>query len=188
MLKKNSRLVALFIMLLLSILFIMLPSLSNKNSSHVTIDRLIDLPLINQHEQPAMLVFFGYSGCMEICTPRLMQIAAWYETLNELKKQTTLLFFDLSPSDNTQQADAFAKSFHPDFHGIQPGKPLINDYVSAFDVYYAPSLFKSNEIDHTPHLYLLKKIQDKYHLRIIYFSYPYDMIQIKADLETLLNE
>ncbi|MCU7950016.1 MAG: SCO family protein [gamma proteobacterium symbiont of Bathyaustriella thionipta] len=187
--KKFIAPIIIFTLLLLSLLLIFLPSISAEKNGRITINRAINLPLLKQHEKETLLVFFGYSGCVDICTPRLMQIASWYDKLNvSIKKRTTLLFFDLSSPEDKNTPDRFAKTFHNDFHGIYLNRQNINNYVSAFDVYYAQSLFKANEIDHTSHLYLLKKGEKGHDLRTIYSAYPYDLLQVKTDMEGLLNE
>lgn len=189
----KKKLTAVFIILLAimsSILIIILPSFFGKDLSHVTLKQEISLEHILDTHKELELVFFGYAGCRDVCTPRLEKLGLWYKTLSQQTKSSLgLKFFDLSTPEDKTLPDSFAKAFHQDFEGIYLPKDDLLRYTRTFNVYFSPSLMDETEIDHTTHLYLVKKdAHGKNHLRSIYTTFPYDLIQIQADIQDLLNE
>lgn len=173
----------------ISLFLIILPTFSSKHSGRVEMHREINLPLLDAQKEKLLFVFFGYTGCVDICTPRLTQVGHWYRSLKDpLQEESKFLFFDLSRPAEISMPDEFAKAFNPEFEGIYLDDETLNDYSRAFDVYYAPSLSREYEYDHTPHLYMLKKGKHGYNLRYIYFAYPYDLQQIETDIKELLRE
>lgn len=187
--KDRVGLFLVFLLIIVSLLLIILPSFSSGQSGRVAIDRTISLPLFEHRQEKVIMAFFGYTGCSDICTPRLRQIAQWYATLPDaVKAECRFYFFDLSKPSDPKMPENFAKAFNAEFEGIYLDNETLNDYSRAFDVYYAPSLSSAYEIDHSPHLYMLKKVKNGYDLRYIYFSYPYHMDLIETDLKELQND
>ena len=188
--KKITALLVILFVIVSSILIVVLPSFLGKDISHIRLTQELSLKRILDKEQDLELVFFGYAGCRNICTPRLEELGQWYKTLPlQTQSHLGLKFFDLSiPEDNTLP-DSFAKAFHEDFEGIHLPKKTLLHYTGEFSVYFSPSLIDEYEIDHSTHLYLVKKdTNGKKYLRFIYTNFPYDLIQINTDIQTLLNE
>jgi protein SCO1/2 len=176
-------------LILFSLAIIALPTFFIKDGGRVTIDRTISLPLIDQQDTPLLLLFFGYTGCVDICTPRLQQLGSMISELPaDIQQRSKLLFFDVSKPEVAQVSDDFAKSFSDRFEGVPINDGRLDQYTRAFDIYYAPSLSDPYEYDHTPHLYMLKKEKNRYHLRHIYYAYPYNEKQLVSDIKALLNE
>lgn len=189
----RKKLTALFIMTLAvmsSILIIILPSFFGKNLSHIKLKQELSLEHVLDKNKELELVFFGYAGCLDVCTPRLEELGLWYETLSkQTRLHLGLKFFDLSSPEDKNLPDSFAKAFHQDFEGLYLPKEDLLHYTGTFNVYFSPSLMNETEIDHTTHLYLVKKnTHGKSHLRFIYTTFPYDLIQIQTDIQDLLNE
>ena len=166
-----------------------IPTFFTNGISRVAIHKEVNLPLILNDDKDVALVFFGYSGCSDICTPRLYSINEIYNSLHvDVKKRVDVEFLDVSvPVDNTLPV-RFAAFFNPDFKGIFLNSKILREYTRAFDVYFSQSLSDTTEYDHTSNLYLLKKTDIKKELRYIYSSYPYDIDQINLDIKELLNE
>ncbi len=131
------------------------------------------------------LVFFGYVGCPTVCTPRLQEITEIYKDFVE-KSQTdklSVLFINLQSTMSTQEADVYAKSFHPDFKGVTYKKQSLLTTLRMFQAYYSHSLLDSDEIEHTQFLYFVHKgTSDNYYLNNIYINTPYDKDTVVNDL------
>ena len=179
----------LFLVVLVSILIMIIPTFFTKGISRVELNREVNLPLILNDDKEVKILFFGYSGCSDICTPRLYSIDEFYNTLDaDMKTKVGVEFLDISiPSDKELPA-RFAEFFNPEFKGIYLSPDTIREYTKIFDVFFSPSLIDEAEYDHTSNIYLVKKDKNKKELRYIYNSYPYDFKQISSDIRRLLNE
>jgi protein SCO1 len=187
-LKKFLPFLLFFLLICVSILITIAPSFTSANLSRISVEEKIDLPLILDSNKEIALVFFGYSGCVNICTPRLEDIAVFYKTLDDATKQKIEInFLDISTPADKELPDQFAKAFHKDFKGIYLDRANIHAYTKAFKVYYARSLMESSEFDHSTHLYLVTKNGDDKILRIMYIAYPFDFKQIASDIEEFLH-
>ena len=83
---------------------------------------------------------------------------------------------------------SFLIFFNKNFKGIYLEQNVLRDYTKVFSVFFSQSLIDKTEYDHTANLYLIKKDNNKKKIRYIYNAYPYDVKQIKIDIEELLNE
>jgi len=188
----KSRVYATFFILLIiliSVLVMIIPTFFTNGISRIELKQEIDLPLILNDEKDIKLIFFGYAGCADICTPRLDYLSKMYEKLDEETKQRVgVEFIDISAPIDTTLPQKFAEAFHKDFKGIYLDKNTIRKYTKPFKVYFSNSFIDKTEYDHTTNLYIVKKDKNKKELRYIYSAYPYDMTQINLDLKELLNE
>ncbi len=175
--------------MLLSLMIVILPTFFTKGLSRIELNQTLELPLVLDGKKPIEFIFFGYAGCLDVCTPRLHHLASWYTTLSpETQQKIGVRFFDLSIPASAEVPDTFAKTFNPDFKGVFLSKNVLRDYTREFSVYFADSLLKKDEMDHTAHLYLVKRDAQGKKLRFIYTAYPYDLKQIQSDIEELLDE
>jgi len=178
-----------FLVVLVSVLIMIIPTFFTKDISAVSVNKEINLPLILNDSKNIELVFFGYAGCDDICTPRLYAINKFYNTLdNKIKVKVGVKFLDISvPYDKTLPL-RFAKFFNNNFKGVYLSKYVLRDYTKAFNVFFSKSLLDDTGYDHTANLYLLKRDKNGKYLRYIYSAYPYDFKQITLDIEELINE
>ena len=191
MIIKNSlkAFILISLVLIASIAIMILPSFVTKGVSRIELNQELQLDLVLDEDNDIELVFFGYAGCSDICTPRLETISQWYTQLPlDLKNRLGLKFLDLSVPKDKKLPDSFAKAFHQDFKGVYLEPSLLRNYTKAFSVYFSPSLMNETEIDHTSHLYLAKRDKVNKKLRFIYTAYPYDFKQIQHDIQELLHE
>lgn len=151
----------------------------------IHIHKPIQMPSHTPALKKQALIFFGYVGCMDVCTPRLHEIAA---IVNQYEQQTSrrdldVLFINIDPESTTHEANTFAKAFHPNFIGVTLPKNELMKITSIFNTYFSAGLLDKNEINHTQHLYLLRKDSNQnYYLRNIYIKVPYDRKIILDDL------
>ncbi len=177
------------LVVVVSIFIMIIPTFFTKGISRTALNKELRLPLILNDKKEVKLVFFGYSGCRDICTPRLYSIDEFYKTLNkETRKRVGVEFLDISVPYDKALPSRFAAFFNPDFKGIYLKQNILREYTKPFDVFFSQSLMDNTEYDHTANLYLLKKTKDKKELRYIYNAYPYDFEQITLDIKELLNE
>ena len=179
----------IILVIVVSILIMIIPTFSTKGISRVILKKEVNLPLILNDDKDVKLLFFGYSGCSDICTPRLQSLNKFYEALDpEMKKEIGVEFLDISIPRDTELPSRFAKFFNPDFKGIYLDNTILREYTKLFDVYFSKSLMDSTEYDHTANIYIVKRSQNKKELRYVYSSYPYNFKQIDSDIRGLLNE
>ena len=187
--KKLQSASILILVVIVSVLIMVIPTFFTKGISRVSLNKEVNLPLILDDEREVKLLFFGYSGCSDICTPRLQSINTFFEGLDSnMKEQIGVEFLDISVPDDSNLPSRFAEYFNPSFKGIYLNKEVLREYTKPFDVYFSQSLFNNSEYDHTANIYIVKKTQNKKELRYIYNSYPYDFKQIILDIRGLLNE
>lgn len=142
---------------------------------YIEINRKIESELFSQYKNENILVFFGYVGCIDICTPRLEEVSIIYEKLKKLNIDVRVLFINLTKQNDPELVDLFAKSFNKDFEGIYPEKLELNSLKKEFSIYSAQKLGSSYEVDHTAFLYLVKKIDSKHYLKRIYVKVPFNV-------------
>ena len=186
---KKSYLAAviIFFLILISIFITIAPTFFTKGVSRVSLHQNIDLSLILDTPKEIELVFFGYAGCTDICTPRLHNIAEWYQQ-SIYKDEVQVRFLDISRPYDTFLPQLFAASFNKEFIGVYLKEDFLREYTKEFSVYFARSFRDEHEFDHTANLYLLKRSKNFKELRYIYSAYPYDFKQITADIEELIHE
>ena len=187
--KKISGLLLLLFVLFTSVMVMILPTFFTKGISRTTMNQEFDLPLLMNDEKDVKLLFFGYSGCSDICSPRLEAINKFYTMLTkEEKKRVGVEFVDISSPSDKSLPHRFASFFNPDFKGIYLNQKVLREYTKAFQVFFSKSLLNETEYDHSANLYLVKKNKAHKSIRYVYSAYPYDLQQLKLDTEELLNE
>lgn len=158
---------------------------SYMKDGRVHVHKPIQMPIHVPDLKKQTLVFFGYVGCTDICTPRMQEIAALMQHYKQqsFRNDLDVLFINLDSTSTTDQADTFAKSFHQDFMGVTLPKNELMKITSIFNTYFSASLTDSTKINHTQNLYLLRQDNNQnYYLRNIYTKVPYDSKTILKDL------
>lgn len=172
-----------------SAIIMILPTFFSEGVSRFSTNQEIDLPLVLNDEKDIKLIFFGYSGCVDVCTPRLESLSKIYKGFEEpVKKRVGVEFLDISRPQDKMLPQVFAGYFHQDFKGIYLNDVVLRKYTKEFSVYFSKSLMDENEFDHTAHLYIVKRDGLKKTIRYIYNTYPYDEMQIKKDIKGLIDE
>ena len=179
----------LLVVIFTSVAVMILPTFFTKGVSRTALKQPFELPLLLNDKKDIKLLFFGYAGCSDICTPRLQAINKFYTSLSKREQRRVgVEFVDISsPADKTLP-NRFANYFNNDFKGIYLEQNILRDYTKAFHVFFSQSLLDKMEYDHSANLYLVKRDKGIKEIRYIYNSYPYDIEQLKLDTEELLNE
>ena len=187
--KKIYAFALLFLIVLISTLIVILPTFFTKGVSRMELHKEINLPLLLNDDQDVKIVFFGYSGCVDVCTPRLHAVSALYDDLSmDVKKRVGVDFLDVSSPQNKKLPSDFAKLFNKEFNGVYLDDGMARVYAREFNVYFSKGLIDKTEYDHTSNLYLIKRRANKKEIRYVYSSFPYDLRQIQIDIEELLHE
>ncbi len=156
----------LFIPLFQSLLF------QNMADGKISINREIKVPFLPYSEKKLSLLFFGYYGCSDVCTPFLEKLSTIYESdvFKSYKKDVDIYFVNLNPAVKKHNPDEFAKYFNQNFQGIYLTHNEIMSIDREFGLYHTSSLRDKSKINHTDNLYLLEKSNGKFKLKHIYFS------------------
>lgn len=187
--QKNSALLILIAVVFVSILVMIIPTFGSKNISRVSLNKKLNLDLILNDDKDIKLIFFGYSACPDICSPRLEAINNYYKSIDKSNKNRIgVEFLDISSPIDKSLPQRYAEFFNINFKGIYLDLNILREYTKAFEVYFSKSLLNETEYDHTGNLYVVKKTNNSKYLRYIYNSYPYDFEQINKDIKGLLDE
>jgi protein SCO1/2 len=190
MIKQRILSGTLFVLVIaIAMVITVLPTFFTKGISRVALQQDIDLELVLSSDKDIEFVFFGYAGCLDVCTPRLQQLGTWFASQpQKVQERVGVRFFDLAVPTDQSVPHTFAQSFHKSFQGVFLSEKVLRSYTKAFSVYFAKALMRDGEIDHSAHLYLVKRYKKRKQLRFIYTAYPYDFKQMSLDVEELLHE
>jgi len=146
-----------------------------KQNGIIEVDRPVENALFDKFDKENLLVFFGYVGCRDICTPRLEEIAMLYDSLPPgMQAATEVLFINIKPLGDPDQSGLFSRSFHPAFKGVSLEGKTLETLMRVFDARYSPSMGRTGEYDHTAFLYLLKKEDAHYRIKAIFTLVPFN--------------
>ena len=101
--------------------------LIDHNSKSITLSRF---------ENRVIAVFFGYTHCPHICSPKLAELAKITRSLGPLAKDFQVLFITVDPVyDTPRQLAGFLPKFHPSFIGVTGSKDNINKTIKNYRIY-----------------------------------------------------
>ncbi|MDD2653362.1 MAG: SCO family protein [Sulfurimonas sp.] len=134
-----------------------------------------------------VLLFFGYFGCRDVCTPILEEMSKLYESkeFEELRESVDVIFVNLTPEVDSFQPDLFAKYFNNAFKGVYLSKGELFSMDRNFELYFARSLSDDTELNHTDNIYLIKNNQNSKVLKSIYSTHPIQRKKLIDDIISL---
>lgn len=151
----------------------------------INFDEQIELPFKLKAKEEVILLYFGYVGCQSICEPSLSEIADIYRKFGPSKK---LGFYFINIIKDGVGADAYAKSFHQDFVGLDLPQKEKYKLMNSLRAYSSDSLTLGGDISHTGYLYLIKRKTEKsLRLKNMYYTRPFDMTSILANINKELR-
>lgn len=108
----------------------------------------------------ALIVFFGYTSCPDICPTTLRKYASLYRNLRDRDaERVQVIFISVDPErDTPDKADTYAKWFNPNFIGLTGDNAQIADLAAQFGVIYAKQPVEGSMgyvIDHSAGAYLV---------------------------------
>ena len=140
-------------------------------------------------DKKVVLLFFGYVGCEDVCTPFLYQLNDFYKSkeFESIKEDVEILFVNLTPETEKFQADLFAKFFNDDFRGVYLSKKELLKVDRNFALYFSRDLSDKTQLNHTDYIYLIDNSKENKVLKSIYFIHPLNSEKLKNDI-ILLKE
>lgn len=169
------------LLLFFTVAFIFFYSTLFPNNSILEVNKKIESTFFDDKKSENILIFFGYVGCIDICTPKLKEISNVYDKIKD-NIDVKVYFINLTNSVSSQIADLFAKGFNKDFVGIQLPKKELEILKSDFDVFSSISLKNKEELDHTSFIFLVKKNKKDYTINKIFTSNRFDEDFIIKDI------
>jgi protein SCO1/2 len=106
-----------------------------------------------------MLVYFGFTGCPDVCPSDLQNIGLAMERLGEAAKRVQPLFITVDPERDTAAHLAdYVPMFHPRLIGLTGDAAAIHKAAAAYRVYYAKVPNPKGDdytVDHSAFIYLM---------------------------------
>ncbi len=142
---------------------------------------------IAQARGKAVLVFFGYTNCPDVCPATLGMMKTLLERLGTQAGQVQMLFITVDPKrDTPEKMHAYTAAFDPRIRGLSGSETELEKVWQAYGVFreeQPPSAGGAYTVDHTSRAYL---IDPQGRLRTTYtFGTSADVIL--ADVRSLLK-
>ncbi|MCX6076119.1 MAG: SCO family protein [Campylobacterales bacterium] len=168
----------LFAILFLFLFFLAVPFLQSilfnaDTKGAIEVEKTVEAEFIKSNKR-FVLVFFGYVGCKDVCTPLLQELNSLYESkeFEAIKKDVEILFVNLTPETEKLQPDLFAKFFNREFKGVYLSKKETLTIERAFGVFFSKDLSDNTGLNHTDSVYLIENSLNKKILKTIYLTHP----------------
>ena len=145
----------------------------------------LDLDFLNKEDAKVVLLYFGYVGCENICTPSMSEINEIYTKV--ANKNIEVYFVNLLDSQEQDLPDVFAKHFNKNFHGIYLNKLELKELSNQMKIAYTKSVTNQFDINHAGHLYLLIKDNESYLQKYIYTTRLFNIDRIVEDIQHILQ-
>lgn len=185
--KKIISVALVFIFVLLIIPIFVSVLFSNQSSGRIVINQEIEAPYLDGDKE-FMLIYFGYVGCVKVCTPILHELDTLYRSngFKSFHPSVDICFINLKEEIEVDQPDMFAKAFNPAFKGFYLTKKEIMSIDREFNLYFSRTLGDLNEMDHSDYLYLVQRTsKGQLILKNIYSTHPIKGDMISNDIYNL---
>lgn len=107
----------------------------------------------------ALLVYFGYTYCPDVCPTELGTIAAAMDAMGPAGERVTPVFISIDPERDTPEALAdYVSRFHPRLVGLTGSAEQVAQAARAYRVYYAkvaPRDTTGYLMDHSSFIYFV---------------------------------
>lgn len=139
-------------------------------------------------EGKVVLLFFGFTACMDVCPTTLADFKRVKAELGEKADQIAFVFITVDPQrDTPEAAQAYAASFDPHFIGLSGSEVELEPVWQGYGVYRKITESGSAgeyQVDHSSRVYL---VDTSNRLRV---TYPYGtpVEDLTADIRFLLKE
>lgn len=135
----------------------------------------------------ALLIFFGYTHCPDVCPTAMQTLAKTYKAMPEdLKRKVQVVLISVDPERDTPKVtQEYAQFFDPSFIGLTGTPEEIKKVAKSFMVFYQKVEGQSEGgylVDHSSHIYLVKDGK----ILLIYSSAKQKPELIIEDLKKLL--
>lgn len=170
---KRPYVIVLLLLFFLSVPLFQSLIFSTQSEGAMYINKKIQIDFIKS-DKKNILLYFGYVGCADVCTPFLYKLSDLYKSkdFQTLKEDTDVFFINLTPDIEPSQADMFAKFFNQNFKGVYLSKKELFAIDRSFSLFFSDNLNEPTQINHTDYLYHIKNEPDSHVLKSIYFTHP----------------
>jgi len=144
MIKKYQKMVGIILIIISFSWLFVLPFIPLKSNQIITANLLT--------QSPYVLVFFGYPGCRDICSPMLQRLQNIYENCAN-PQHLAIVFVNLWEEMSTHETQQYAQFFHKDFIGLA----FSNELNHLFGAWKIPQ--SNGQLIHSDYIYLLKNTQ-----------------------------
>ncbi len=107
----------------------------------------------------ALLVYFGFTYCPDVCPTELGTIAAALDAMGPAAERVTPVFISIDPERDTPEAMAdYVSRFHPRMVGLTGSAEQVAQAARAYRVYYAkvqPRDTTAYLMDHSSFIYFV---------------------------------
>ncbi len=136
----------------------------------------------------AVLIFFGYTHCPDVCPMALQVLADTMKRLDEdLRNKVQVIFISVDPDrDTPEKAQKYAEYFYPTFIGLTGTHEELQKVAKDYMAFYKKVEGESEGgylVDHTAYIYLITPDGT---LKLIYNSERQKPEIIAKDLERIL--
>lgn len=119
---------------------------------------------LSEFKGKAVLVFFGFTHCPDVCPTGLVDYANTLKKLGDKAKDVQVLFITVDPERDTPQRLAqYVQAFHPSFIGLSGDAAQIKTVADLHKVFYqkvnnaSKASSASYSMDHTAAAYVYDK-------------------------------
>lgn len=164
---------------------------AQQTEGKIVLEKPIDADYLKGSKKPYLLVFYGYVGCVKICTPVLDNLNGFYSSKDfaRYRPYVDLTFVNLLPEVSKEQPELFAKSFNKEFRGVYLTQKELMSIDRELNVFFSKKMGEEYEIDHSDHVYLIKRESDGgLKLINIYTTHPLNHSLIIDDLGEYIKE
>ena len=136
----------------------------------------------------AVVLFFGYLNCPDVCPTTLVKLAAAMQALGDDANRVQVLLVTLDPKRDTPEIlKQYMRAFHPTFLGLRGDEHATSSLAKAFKLVYQPQKPNADgfyTIDHSGGIYVFDP-----HGRIrLFISDEHSPEVIARDLRSLLQQ
>ncbi|MEI7565142.1 MAG: SCO family protein [Burkholderiaceae bacterium] len=146
------------------------------------------LRTLADYQGKAVVMFFGYTHCPDVCPTTLIEMQEAMRLLGPQAAKVQVIFVTLDPERDTSEVlKQYVPAFNPSFIGLRPAnEEALNRLTKEFKIYYkrVPGLSPNTyTIDHTAGSYVF---DPKGQLRL-YIKHGQGPEVLAQDLKTILQ-
>lgn len=130
-----------------------------------------------------LLLFFGYVGCEQVCSPFLDAMQRFYARHEDIA--TPLVFINLLEGASSDDAQHFVAFFDPRFIGMSLPSHVWQKLQKAFRLYVTTSLLDESVLNHTDYVYVIRRDTQGWVIEDFYFTKPLDEALLYQQLKEL---
>lgn len=161
------------------------PSLSDPKHAGRSEKRMaVDFPFLEKENSDIVLVYFGYVGCSDVCSPALQDLSQIYALSKKRKGllAPSVWFVNMTPHMDAYAVQSWVEHFNGEFKSYAPNPIELGKMVQTLNAVYSQLEARA---EHRPYVYLLQKKGKGYELAYIYTSVPYHRTLILKDIGVL---